>query len=200
MKKLIFRLFIILIITLVLTLNSTLVKTEQALEFKTPQPNQTLEAKKLDPKAKVLEEYLSKHNSPLKDHAQDFIEAANQYELDWRLVAAISGVESTFGKFIPGGYNGWGWGVYGTQAIYFKSWRDGIFTVSQGLRENYINRGYTEPYAMNRIYAASPFWGGKVTFFMKDLDKFAQNYQAEDIAQTVAQPSDKVAASSALAI
>lgn len=154
-------------------------------------------AKKLDPKAEILAKYLAKHDSPLQYHAQDFIDAANSYGLDWRLVAAISGVESTFGKFIPGGFNGWGWGVYGTQAVYFKSWKEGIYTVSQGLRENYINKGLTSPYQMNRVYAASPFWGGKVTFFMNDLDKFAQNYKSEPIVEIIA-PTYKVAAFSGI--
>ena len=32
---------------------------------------------------------------------------------------------------------------------------------------------------MNRIYAASPSWGGKVVYFMNDLDSFAKQYQME---------------------
>jgi len=145
--------------------------------------------KKLDPQAEILAEYLASYNSPLQYHAQDFIDAAKIYNLDWKLVASIAGVESTFGKFIPGGYNGWGWGVYGTQAIYFNSWREGIFTVSKGLRENYVNKGLTEPYAMNRVYATSFHWGGNVTYFMNDLEKFAANYKApESFVKTSAQP------------
>ena len=53
--------------------------------------------------------------------------------------------------------------------------------VSKGLRENYINKGYKEPYSMNRIYAASPFWGGKVTYFMNDLQNYADISNREDI-------------------
>lgn len=153
-----------------------------------------IQSKKLDKKAAILAAYLARFNSPLQYHAQDFVDAANQYNLDWKLVAAIAGVESTFGKHIPGGYNGWGWGVYGTQAIYFNSWRDGIFTVSKGLRENYLNRGLTEPYSINRAYATSPHWGWKVTFFMNDLEKYAQNYaQTQPVTDTMA-PVNKVAA------
>lgn len=156
-----------------------------------------IQSKKLDNKAQILSAYFAKHNSPLETSAQDFIDAANQYNLDWKLVAAISGVESTFGKHIPGGYNGWGWGVYGTQAIYFESWREAIFTISKGLRENYINKGYTEPYSMNRIYAASPFWGGKVTYFMNQIDKFAAEYETEN-AELGVLPSTIAASSGVL--
>lgn len=133
-----------------------------------------IESKQLDEDAKVLAEYFALRNSPLEAHAQDFIDAAKEYDLDWKMLPSIAGVESTFGKFIPGGYNAWGWGVYGNQAIYFKSWKEGIFEVAKGLRENYLDQGLNDPYQMNRIYAASPSWGSKVAYFMKDLDSFSK--------------------------
>lgn len=154
---------------------------------------QEVESKKLEREAKILSSYLSQFDSPLQYYAQDFIDAAKTYNLDWKLLPAIAGVESTFGKFIPGGYNAWGWGVYGNQAIYFNSWKDGIFTVSKGLRENYLDKGLTDPYSINRMYAESRSWGSKVTYFMQDLDKFAQNF--EDKNQVVKMDSSvKIAA------
>lgn len=156
-----------------------------------------VEAKQIDKKAVVLASYLSQFNSPLQYHSQDFIDAANSYNLDWKLVPAIAGVESTFGKQIPGGYNGWGWGVYGTQAIFFNSWREAIFTVSKGLRENYLDKGLTDPYSINRIYAASPAWGSKVSYFMQDLDKFASQFESDNKETTSVSPDPKIAAVSA---
>lgn len=151
--------------------------------------SEQIEAKQLDKQAKILAAYLSKYNSPLAFHAQDFVDAAKQYNLDWRLLPAIAGVESTFGQFTPGGYNGWGWGVYGNQAIYFSSWTEGIFAVSKGLRENYLDKGLTDPHAMNRIYAISPYWGGKVTYFMQDLENFATQFdKTEDLAKIETNP------------
>jgi hypothetical protein len=138
-------------------------------------------SEKSDVRVYILEAYLNKYNSPLKGEAINFVEAADKYNLDWKLVAAISGVESTFGKFTPGGasypsYNGWGWGVYGTQALYFKSWKEGIYTVSEGLRMHYYNKGLTNPYAINRVYAASPTWGAHVSYFLADMEDFEQEY------------------------
>lgn len=158
---------------------------------------ESVEAKQIDKKAEILASYLASHDSPLQYHAQDFIDAANTYNLDWRLVPAISGVESTFGKFIPGGYNGWGWGVYGNQAIFFKSWTEAIFTVSKGLRENYLDKGYSEPYSMNKIYAASTSWGSKVSYFMQDLEKYAQQYPTKDAQLPKVSISTQIAAVSA---
>lgn len=156
--------------------------------------------KKLDPQAQILSDYLAKFDSPLENNAQDFIDAARQFNLDWKMLPAIAGVESTFGKRIPGGFNAWGWGVYGNQAIFFNSWKEGIFIIAKGLRENYLNKGLSDPYSINRIYAASPYWGGKVTYFMEDLEKFAQDYQVEKDLSLSHKPPKTAADSAELAL
>jgi len=158
-----------------------------------PQPYSQLaliEAKPVDPRVIVLQDYLAKYNSPLRNYAKDFIEAADTYNLDWKLVPAITGVESTFGKRTPGSYNrpsynGWGWGVYGDQALGFQSWRHGIFTVSEGLRKNYVDKGYVTPQQMNKKYASSLTWGSKVTYFMNDLQKFAEAHPSYKTQNTL---------------
>lgn len=154
-------------------------------------------SRKLDQEAEILAGYLAYRGSPLKYHAQDFVDAAREYNLDWKMLPAIAGVESTFGKFIPGGYNAWGWGVYGTNAIYFKSWREAIFTISKGLRENYFDRGLNNPDSINRVYAESKSWGSNVSYFITDLERFEKSYlltQTPDLAIT----NPKIAAASGL--
>lgn len=160
-------------------------------------------AQQVDKRAQVLQAYLAQFNSPLQYQAQNFIEAADVYGLDWKLVAAIAGVESTFGKFIPGGtgsytsFNAWGWGVYGDQAIYFRSWKEGIYTVSQGLRSNYLNRGLTDPYSINRAYSTSPAWGWKVDYFLHEIERFNASYNDGFILQAI-KPDTNIAGTSAL--
>lgn len=173
------RFFVFLLLILPLLFPNINVRAEKKAENTNPQL-EIIEGKKLDKKATILAKYLAKFDSPLQYHAQDFVDAAEDYQLDWKMVPAIAGVESTFGKQIPGGYNAWGWGVYGTQAIYFSSWREGIFTIAKGLREGYLNKGLTDPYSINRVYATSPFWGGKVSYFMRDLENFADKFEAEE--------------------
>lgn len=161
---------------------------------------------KIDNRSKILRNYLAKYNSPLQDSADDFVKAADANQVDWKLVPSIAGVESTFGKHIPGGYtpgsssyNGWGWGVYGDQALAFKSWNDAIFTITSALKTKYIDRGLITPYQMNRVYAASPAWGGHVTFFMNDLDKYAKvNGTSVVIEMPSFDVNDKVAGESAV--
>ncbi len=130
--------------------------------------------KENDIRVKILRDYLNQYFSPLSANAKDFVEYADAFNLDWRLVASISGVESTFGKFIPNNsYNAWGWGVYGNNVILFSSWREGIETVSRGLRENYLNKiGSDNIYRIGRWYAASPRWAANVEFFMNKIAEF----------------------------
>ena len=185
--------FVFLLLILPLLFLNRKVSADRKVENPDPQL-EVVSGKKLDKKATILAKYLARFDSPLQYHAQDFIDAAETYQLDWKMVPAIAGVESTFGKFIPGGYNAWGWGVYGTQAIYFDSWRDGIFTIAKGLREGYLNKGLTDPYSINRVYAASPYWGGKVSYFMQDLENFSDQFEAEGQKTAVMVSIPKIAA------
>lgn len=139
-----------------------------------------------DKRTKILSAYLLKNHSPLTGNARDFVESAQKYNLDWKLVAAIAGTESTFGKFVPGNtlfpsFNAWGWGVYGDQTLYFKSWREGIYTVTEGLRKDYFDKGYTNPYSINQAYAESPNWGARVSWFLKDMENFQTQYELENL-------------------
>lgn len=164
------------------------------------EPMQVMEvhSQEVDSRVVILEDYLKQYDSPLTKNAKDFVEAADRYELDWKLVAAISGVESTFGKRIPGGYNGWGWGVYGDQALGFESWKDGIYTVSKGLKEDYVSRGLLTPQQMNKRYASSPTWGTKVSYFMNDIDQFAKGHDMSKPQLTQAHFETSTAGTSAL--
>lgn len=131
----------------------------------------------VDYREKVLQEFLKAQNSPLTPYAPEFIKYADEYNLDWKLVVAISGVESTFGQEIPtNSYNGWGWGVYGDNVIRFNSWDEGIKTVSQGLREKYMNQwGAEDIWQIGSLYAASPAWASHVTYYVNKIQEFAMN-------------------------
>lgn len=129
-----------------------------------------------DSRVERLRAFLASYDSPLASVAETFVAEADKNNLDWKLVPAIAGVESTFGKQIPtGSYNGWGWGVFtGTQSgVNFKDWAEGIAVVSQGLRKNYIDRGATTIYEMGWIYAANgDSWSTHVRYFVDKLEAF----------------------------
>ncbi len=131
-----------------------------------------------DYREEILRNYLEGHNSPLSEYSDVFVSLADKYRLDWRLVPAITGVESTFGKRIPvNSYNAYGWanGSYS-----FESWEESIGVVSKALRENYIDRGAVSINDIARIYAPpSETWARNVKFFMNKIDSLPVSFSLE---------------------
>lgn len=129
---------------------------------------------KLDLRAKRLTTFLSKYNSPLTVYAGEIVSLADEYHIDYRLVVAISGVESTFCKAIPyNSYNCWGW-KNGKHA--FRSYPDALEKVTKTLSLHYYNRGFDTPEAIGPIYAPpTPDWAWKVRFFMNLIDDDTQS-------------------------
>lgn len=132
----------------------------------------------VDRRAEKLEQYLKSKNSPMASSARHMISEADRLGLDWKLVAAISGNESYFGQLIPyNSFNAWGWAVYTGQSYgaNFDNWEHGVTTVSEGLKENYINDGLTTVEQIGRRYAADRAWSVKVQHFMDEIDAFDPN-------------------------
>lgn len=124
-----------------------------------------------DSRVTALKKYLENKNSPMSDYSQDFIYWADEYDLDWRLLPAIAGVESSFGKRIPvGSYNAYGWanGKY-----LFSSWENGIETVAKTLSQKYVSKGKNTVSEIAKWYCPpNPLWAVKVRFFMNQIDSF----------------------------
>jgi hypothetical protein len=51
-----------------------------------------------DPRLRLIQQYFADRDCPLRDSAADFLIAADQNELDWRLLPSISMIESSGGK------------------------------------------------------------------------------------------------------
>lgn len=160
----------------VVTVNPTVVQAHEPVSGASGRLNLVVQENKVDSRVLKLEKYLIKHNSPLAENAHDFVDAADKYNLgeNWALVAAIAGNESTFGKHIPpASHNAWGWGIPtgARSGIGFKSWKDGIYTVTKGLSEKYIAKGADTPEKMAPIYAPpSRTWGRNVRWFMNQIE------------------------------
>jgi len=123
-----------------------------------------------DQRVVVLENFFNKYGSPLKPYAEEFIKAADYYEIDWRLLPAITGIESCFGKYIPtNSYNAYGWNGGDYQ---FKSWPDSIWRVAEALKTKYYDRGAKSIPQIARIYAPpSIIWAGAVTHFTAEIEQ-----------------------------
>lgn len=137
---------------------------------------------KTDSRPLILKNFLIKYNSPLIPFTDEIISLADKYNIDWKLVVAIAGVESTFCKAIPcNSYNCWGWnnGRYG-----FLNYSDALQTVSKTLSLHYYNQGLDTPEAIGPVYAPpSVSWAGKVRFFMGQMpDSASSTFLAEQFS------------------
>lgn len=128
-----------------------------------------------DGRAKVIEDFFKGYKSPLSDYGNLFIEVADKYQLDWRLLPSIAMQESNGGKrVIKESYNPFGYGIYGTLVTKFKSWDESIERVGRALREDYLNQGLNNPSQIMTKYtppslAKGGAWAIGVSTFMEEL-------------------------------
>lgn len=124
-----------------------------------------------------LYDYLRKHNSPLAGQSALIIEASDEYGIDYTLIPAIAGKESSFGKAIKqGSYNAWGimaWDEAGNRSVrIFNSWKEAINFEAKLLAENYrwnMNRGIQQKYCPD--FECSPTWASDITSFSEAIIK-----------------------------
>ncbi len=124
-------------------------------------------------KIEALENFFESQNSPLKDDADTFVRVAEKYGLDYRLLPAISCMESSCGKrMLPNSYNPFGWGIYGKNAIYFKSFEEAIEVVGKGISEKYVAKGLDTPEKIAPIYTPpnSVNWRNGVNLFISKIE------------------------------
>jgi hypothetical protein len=165
MEKLIYIITLLMFLSLASPVLAETPMVSQSAELDTNLPVNT----NFDERAFVLKAYLESHNSPLSNYSNEFIRYADEYELDWRLVAAITGVESTFGKrILSRSHNAYGWanGNYS-----FKTWESSIEIVNKTLKERYVDRGANTIDKIAKIYAPpSDSWAWKVKYFMNQIE------------------------------
>lgn len=126
-----------------------------------------------DARAAIIREYLRRYNSPLEPHAEYIVEIADENELDFRLITAIAQQESNLCKRIPEGtYNCWGWGIHSRGTLGFSSFEEGIRVVSEGIKREYINKGYTTPEEIMKKYTplSNGSWAFGVRTFLEDME------------------------------
>jgi len=141
-----------------------------------------------DEQITILEQFLNEQNSPLANQAVAMIEAADTYKFDWRLLPAVAGKESSYGKNIPWeskdkpSYNALGWGVYGQEAPIFSSWEEAIDTVAAGLRHEYYNEGYITPELIVKKFAPPSYgsWEKDVRMIMEQIAPEEKQNESKD--------------------
>lgn len=124
-----------------------------------------------DSRIAILQGFLASQRSPLAVHSEHIIRTADKYGLDWRLLVAITGVESGFGRIMPqNSYNAYGWANGTTR---FESWENSISHVSKVLSEKYLAKGLETPYEIAGKYCpGSDTWAKNVTMYMEKIENF----------------------------
>src|SRR5215467_12184547 len=95
-----------------------------------------------DPRLHTLRSFFRRWDCPAERYCPTFIEAADTYHLDWRLLPSISFVESSGGKAAPNN-NMFGWDCGRAE---FASMTEGIRTVARhlGTADRYRNKALDE--------------------------------------------------------
>jgi hypothetical protein len=127
-----------------------------------------------DARPEIIRQYLAYYDSPLTPYADDIVKAADENNLDYRLITAIAQQESNLCKVIPSdSYNCWGWGINSAGSLNFDSYQDGIEKVSRGLKTEYLDKGYgTVTEIMSKYNPVSPNGaeGKSVAAFMDQME------------------------------
>lgn len=88
-------------------------------------------------RAKTIDDFLTARNSPLAGYGRKFVDEAEKNGIDWRLLIATSGRETTFGRNMcknpKAPNNAFGWG---SCKIGFKSIDESIEVISKKLGGN----------------------------------------------------------------
>jgi len=110
----------------------------------------------------------NRRNAPLADYSEKFVEVANKYNLDYRLLPAIATVESGGGKSNFRSYNAWGWGNRS-----FRSFEEGIEVVGKGLKTGYIDKGRDTVEEIAPVYCPPNYknWARSVNQFMLEIER-----------------------------
>jgi len=126
-----------------------------------------------DARPEIIRQYMESWGSPLVSYSSFIVETADKYGLDYRLTVAIAQKESNLCKIIPlDTYNCWGWGIHSKGTLGFSSYEEGIETVSRGLKEEYIDKGYvtTEEIMGKYTPLSNGSWAEGVTSFMTEME------------------------------
>jgi hypothetical protein len=122
-----------------------------------------------DPRLSRLKKFFSDRDCPLKDSARDFLVAADQNALDWRLLPSISIIESSGGKDYRNN-NVFGWASCKER---FPSVKAGIHYVAAqlGKSSRYRNKDVK---GKLQLYNPLPEYPGRVEAVMRAIGSCSQ--------------------------
>ena len=119
---------------------------------------------KPDPRIARLEKFFQSYHCPAPNHTSEYIQAADDYGLDYRLLPAVSIRETLCGRTEQHEHNPWG---YHHQS--FPSFAEGIEFLAQRLTQHPMYQGKT-PDDMLFTYNPLPAYPGEVKRIMRQIE------------------------------
>lgn len=146
-----------------------------------------------DARAQIVANFLTRHDSPLKPaeyYGQVFVEIADRYGMDFRLLPAIAMQESNLCKSIPeGSYNCLGFGIHKRGTLGFENYEAGFERAGREIKQNYIDQGRTTPEQIMQKYTPSSngSWAASVNQWMAEM-----RYDDRQLGRELKQPGANV--------
>lgn len=128
-----------------------------------------------DARAELVSSFLERHNSPLEPYdyyGQVFVDVADRYGFDFRLLPAIAMQESNLCKAIPeGSYNCLGFGVHTRGTLGFPNFEANFERAAKELKAYYIDIGLDTPEKIQTKYTPSSngSWAASVNQWMAEM-------------------------------
>lgn len=144
-----------------------------AVSFSQDTPSTQLEVG--DARPQLVAAFLERYSSPMQpydEYGVFFVELADRYGFDFRLLPAISMQESGLCKSIPpGSFNCLGLGVHARGTWEFSSYRENFEAAAKILKKNYIDIGLTTPEQIMKKYTPSSngSWANSVNQWMAEM-------------------------------
>ncbi len=106
-----------------------------------------------DRRVESLQSFFSLYHSPLLLSAQEIVDKADRYNIDYRLIPAIAMQESGLCKktLSQAPYNCWGFGIYGKKITSFASYSEAIDTITRYFANKKMN-GVSTLEEIGKIY------------------------------------------------
>jgi hypothetical protein len=125
-----------------------------------------------DARIAKLQQFFHAYGSVLEDYSKNFIDAADKYDLDYKLLPAIAMQESGgCKKIIKDSHNCYGYGIYTNHTTTFSSYEEGIDTVAKAMQKYYISQGINTPEEIGKKWnpADTNGWKEKIKHFMSQI-------------------------------
>ncbi len=125
-----------------------------------------------DARLVAVKDFFKKYHSDLLPYADEVINSADKYSLDFRLIPAIAMQESGGCKNAPkDSYNCWGFGIYAKKVTKFANYYEAIDTVTKTLARQYKAMGLETPEQIMTRYTpgSDGSWAKGVNHFMDQL-------------------------------